>query len=129
MKEVTKEEELRFLRKLEVYFKGIPQEVINQEISEIDHYDYCGCFGAHIARCFDDKTFISYTNEWCYDYAKGKRIFEDNLSIETQKLFFKNGLHRLEGFRFNIFSNKEWDEHPHTVIRRVIRELELELEE
>ena len=145
MKEVTKEEELRFLRKLEVYFKHITPAEIDQKIGDMEEFEEgdfanpCGCFGAHIAKAFRRLTVLKRRGQKFYGYTDGRDIFRDNISRETEDLFVQHCDNFNYGDSLNveeygldregIFSYHNWGKHPHTVIRRVIRELELELEE
>ena len=122
---ITKELELKFLRKLEKYFEDAPVKSINQEMKPMEPHDTCGCFGSHIAKCYDERSYKDErTKEYHYSYESGSRIFTEKLSIKTQNLFVKCGPWVVCGTHLNIFSSKEWRVHPYKAIKKVIRELE-----
>lgn len=128
MKEVTKESELKFLRKLEKHFEKIPQRDINQMKSSICGDETCGCFGAHIAKLYNLSELETSKK---YFYGLGLRKFRDNTNKETESLFLKHGAERgyncemLDGCNNkDIFSAFGWSKHPYEVIKKVIGELE-----
>ena len=136
MKEVTKESELKFLRKLEDYFEHISEKEIDQATGSIleGPKKPCGCFGAHIAKLFKKTQYCTMlpkvTNMLCYEYTDGMKIFEKNTNPETEDRFYLHGADpsnedepvEIDG----IFAGQDWSAHPYEVIKKVIGELENE---
>ena len=124
---MNKKTELRFLKKLEKYFKNVPAEKIDQEESGIfiGESDSCGCFGAHIAKLEDhlNKTEVYYRGVPLYDYEDGEKIWKKNLSHKTRKLFLKKIRPKSEDDS-QLFSTEDWSDHPYKVIKGVIEDLD-----
>ena len=124
---MNKKNEMKFLKKLAKYFKNVPPEKIDQKESGIfiGYSDSCGCFGAHIAKMEDqiNKTEMYYRGVPLYDYEDGEKIFRDNLSHKTLKLFLKKVRPKSEDDS-QLFSTEDWSDHPYKVIARVIEDLE-----
>ena len=124
---MNKKRELTFLKKLEKYFKNVPPETIDQKESCIYNciYDNCGCFGAHIAKMDGhiNKIQMEQKGIKVFYYEDGEKIFRDNLSHKTLKLFLKKVRPKSEDDS-QLFSTEDWSDHPYKVIARVIEDLE-----
>lgn len=95
-KDYRKEEELRFLRRLERYFKDIPDGDTRK-------------FGVHIVRLYNLR-----------DLGQARLIFRKYVTRKGEKLFIKHGA-PLSG----IFSEDgEWERSPYEVIKGVIEEID-----
>lgn len=126
---IKKEEELRFLKRLERYFKNIPAKDIKQNKPSISRKENCGCFGAHIAKCFDLRCYLKieeYSNY--YWVLEGELMFVNNIRPETNKLFIKygGGAGVIDNCAQSIFLSYDWRKHPYEVIAKVLNELEKE---
>ena len=122
---ITKKSELKFLNKLASYSKNVRQKDIHQAQEFMEYYDNCECFGAHVAKCCDERSYFYDQNEkeYYYDYQDGKRVFREHITPNTLKLFLKYGACPKEDEYPNIFSSAEWIEHPYEVITKVINHL------
>ena len=123
---MNKTKELTFLKKLADYFVNVPPEKIDQVKSLLaEQSDYCGCFGAHIAKCFDKWDMLSgqATDPYVFWMEDGEKIWKNNLSYRTRKLFLKKIRPNSKNYS-QLFSTEDWSDHPYKVIIRVIAELE-----
>ena len=134
---VQKKDEMEFLRKLEKYFKDIPQKDILQKKGYIEkgrmgvQTDTCGSFTAHISKMLEMpsnwETIEGHYREY-YCNRLGRMFFRENISEMTEKIFNKHAtfedMYDGDNFEGDIFSAIEWREHPYKVIKKVIKEVE-----
>ena len=117
---MNKKTELEFLKKLADYFENVPKEDIKQNKGRMaGKDDNCGCFGAHIAKM---EALDVGGDEYYYDYEDGLTLFLEMVSFETLDYFIIYGAKDDE--YGTLFCGEDWDEHPHTVLKKVIGELE-----
>ena len=127
---IDKQEEISFLKRLKKYFKNVQQKDIMQSCATIESDKNCGCFGAHISKCYDckefyKKSYLGYSLDYFYDYKKGMDLYNNNTSIGTLDLFIQYGAGR-DPSRYQIFSGLPWRKPTYEVLTKVINHLEKE---
>ena len=115
------DDQRKFIDDLIDYFEGVSELDIEQDRAYIPVQgdSNCGCFGAHIAKCFDKKMPVFHTE--IYDYTEGaklwRRYFDTDYNVNTPYLE-KHG-----AGQFDAFGAEDWANHPVEVLKSIREEL------
>ena len=113
------------MQRFQKYLRGIPMEQFDQTIGLIKKGSRkpCGCFGAHGARFFRLSPNVKY---WDYEFFAnemeeliGLSPGEVSNAIDWQGRDWQDWQHWR---RDNPFTSLSWNEHPATVLERIMQE-------